>query len=173
MPIAPPRKFPARTLLVVLLAAVCVGCGQAGVETKPAYLAELEARFVERHGQLYFVNDVKTGCHLATQHGMPCLFFFTAEWCTFCHRMADTAFADAAVGLLGQNFVCVLVDADRERDLCAYFAVTGFPTVEFVSPQGQSLHRLVGQQSPANLVVGMQAALGRFAWLSDSQTKTR
>ncbi len=171
MPVAHPRKFSARTLLVVLIAALCVGCGQAGVDTKPDFLTGVDPGLLERHGQLYFVNDVQTGCQLSKQRGLPCLFFFTAEWCTFCHRMADTAFADSAVGELGQNFVCVMVDADRERDLCSYFSVTGFPTVEFVSPQGQSLHRLVGQQSPANLVAGMQAALGRFAWLSDSQLR--
>jgi thiol:disulfide interchange protein len=96
------------------------------------------------------------------------LFFFTAKWCTFCHQMADTAFVDEQVGQLGQNFVCVLVDADLERGLCHHFSVSGYPTVEFVSPQGHSLHRLVGQQSPAHLAAGMQAALGRLAWLSDS-----
>lgn len=151
--------------------ALCVGCGQADIESPPEFLSGVDAQFVERHGQLYFVNDVQAGCQLARQRGLPCLFFFTAEWCTFCHRMADTAFADAAAGELGQNFVCVLVDADHERDLCAYFSVTGFPTVEFVSPQGQSLHRLVGQQTPSNLVAGMQAALGRVAWLNDSQVR--
>jgi thiol:disulfide interchange protein len=114
------------------------------------------------------VNNVEVGYKLAQERGLPCLFFFTANWCTFCHRMAETAFPDEQVGQLGQNFVCVLVDADRERGVCQYFAVSGYPTVEFVSPQGQSLHRLVGQQSAADLAVGMQSALGRYAWLSKS-----
>jgi thiol:disulfide interchange protein len=171
MPVAVPRKLTACTLLVAALTSLCLGCGQSGTESKSDVLAQLDPQFVEQHGQLYFVNDVKAGCQLAAERGMPCLFFFTAEWCTFCHRMADTAFSDTRVGQLGQNFVCVIVDADRDADMCRYFAITGFPTVEFVSPQGHSLHRLVGQQSPSDLAMGMQAALGRFAWMSDSQLR--
>jgi thiol:disulfide interchange protein len=155
----------------MLLASLCGGCGQQNAKTEPVFPADMNPLVVERHGQLYFVNDVQAGCRAAQQHGLPCLFFFTADWCTYCHRMADSAFSDAQVGLLGQNFVCVLVNADRDRELCAYFSVTGFPTVEFASPQGQSLHRLVGQQSASELAAGMRAALGRFAWLSDSQLR--
>jgi thiol:disulfide interchange protein len=150
---------------------MCVGCGRAESSSQAQVLTGIDPQIVEQHGQLYFVNDVKAGCQLATERGMPCLFFFTAEWCTFCHRMADTAFSDEQVGQLGQNFVCILVDADRETQYCRYFAVTGFPTVEFVSPHGHSLHRLVGQQSPSDLAAGMQAALGRFAWMNDSQLR--
>jgi len=168
MPDSALRVLQVRLLCTVLLASACVGCGQSGGEQRQDITAGVDAQFLEQHGQLTFVNNVEVGCKLATAHGMPCLFFFTAEWCTFCHRMSETAFADEHVGMLGQNFVCVLVDADRERGLCNYFAVTGYPTVEFVSPQGQSLHRLVGQQSPADLAVGMQAALGRFAWINNS-----
>lgn len=167
MPVAAPRRDSACPALMVLLATLCVGCGQTKYD--PHYA--LEPRFVERHGQLDFVNNVQAGCRLATERGMPCLFFFTAEWCTYCERMADTAFADPTVGALGRNFVCVLVDADREPELCRYFSVTGFPTIEFVTPRGHSLHRLVGQQSPADLAAGMHAALGRYAWLSETKLR--
>jgi thiol:disulfide interchange protein len=153
---------------VVLLASACAGCGSSGTDPVQDHLAGVDAQFLERHGQLTFVNNVEVGYKLAQERGMPCLFFFTAKWCTFCQRMATTAFPDAQVGQLGQNFVCVLVDADREQGVCQYFAVSGYPTVEFISPQGQPLHRLIGQQSPADLAAGMQAALGRFAWLSNS-----
>jgi thiol:disulfide interchange protein len=168
MPSTSLRQWPIHIICIVLLASLGLGCGSSGPEQPQDILAGVDARFLEQHGRLTFVNNVEVGCQLAANRGMPCLFFFTAEWCTFCHRMAETAFADENVGLLGQNFVCVLVDADKERSLCHYFFVTGYPTVEFVSPQGQSLHRLVGQQSPADLVAGMQAALGRFAWLNNS-----
>ena len=146
------------------------GCGQAASEA-PAFLASVDPTLIKRHGQLYFVNDVRTGCQIAAQDRMPCLFFFTADWCTFCHHMAATAFLEPAVGELGRSFVCILVDADRESELCRYFSVTGYPTVEFVSPDGHSLHRLVGQQSPTSIVAGMRAALGRYAWVSDLRSK--
>jgi thiol:disulfide interchange protein len=167
MPALIPRHLP----LFALLASACLGCGHSNREQHRDTLANVDSRYIEQHGQIRFVNNVEVGCNVAAEHGMPCLFFFTAEWCTYCHRMAETAFADKRVGQLGVNFVCVIVDADRERELCSYFSVTGFPTVEFVSPHGQSLHRLVGQQSPADLAAGMQAALGRYAWLDNSRMR--
>jgi thiol-disulfide isomerase/thioredoxin len=167
MPYVSVRSFRVGVLLAV--ASLCAGCGQSGLEGKPEFLAELDPQFISPQGRLFFVNDVRRGCEVASQKSLPCLFFFTADWCTFCHRMAENAFVDDRVGEIGQNFVCILVDADRERDLVGYFAVTGYPTVEFVSPRGQSLHRLVGQQSPENLAAGMQAALGRFAWINGTQ----
>ncbi len=166
-----PRKIRVRTLLIVLMAGLSMGCGDASRKSQPEFLTAVDAKFIKQHGQLYFVNDVRTGCQIAADRGLPCLFFFTAEWCTFCHRMAETAFSDPQVGMLGQNFVCVLVDAEQQRDVCAYFDVSGFPTVEFVSPQGQSLQKLVGQQSAENLAAGMQTALSRLAWLSGSQLR--
>jgi thiol-disulfide isomerase/thioredoxin len=169
MPYASVRSFRVGLLLAVV--SVCAGCGQSGLEGKPEFLAELDSQFISPQGRLFFVNDVRRGCEVASQKGLPCLFFFTADWCTFCHRMAESAFVDDRVGELGQNFVCILVNADRERDLVGYFAVTGYPTVEFVSPHGQSLHRLVGQQSPEGLAAGMQAALGRFAWINGTQLR--
>lgn len=162
------RPVQLRFVSVLLLASVCAGCGSSETAQVQDPLAGVNAQFLERHGELTFVNNVEVGYKVAQDRGLPCLFFFTAKWCTFCHQMADTAFPDEQVGRLGQNFVCVLVDADRDRGLCHYFSVSGFPTVEFVSPQGQSLHRLVGQQSPADLAAGMQAALGRYAWLNNS-----
>lgn len=157
-----------RFIVIALLASACAGCGNTRTDQAQDPLASVDAQYLERHGQLTFVNNVEVGSRLAQERGLPCLFFFTAEWCTYCHNMAATAFNDEHVGQLGQNFVCVLVDADRNRGVCDYFSVSGYPTVEFVSPQGQSLHRLVGQQSPDDLAAGMQAALGRFAWLSNS-----
>lgn len=168
MPCPSLRTLPLRVVVVALLASACVGCGSSATDESQDPLAGIDASFLERHGQLTFVNNVEVGYKLAQDRGMPCLFFFTANWCTFCHQMAETAFPDERVGQLGRNFVCVLVDADRERGLCQYFAVSGYPTVEFVSPQGQSLYRLIGQQSAADLAAGMQAALGRYAWLSNS-----
>lgn len=174
MPNEKPRKFLAHAvlLLVPMCAAVvsCGGCGESSSD-KPSVLSNLDGNQIEQHGQLYFVKDVRAGLRLASEQQVPCLFFFTAEWCTFCHHMAETAFIEPAVGDLGRNFVCILVDADRNKDLCQYFSISGFPTVEFTSPQGHSLHRLVGQQSPESLAAGMRAALGRYAWVSGTQVR--
>lgn len=166
-----PSVFPRPFAAMLMLAMACVGCGDSLQHGRPSFLAGIDPQLIERHGNLYFVTNPNVGYQVASDQGLPCLIFFTAEWCSFCHRMAETTFDDSQVGQLGQNFVCITVDADRQRLLCGHFSINGFPTVEFVSPQGRSLHRLIGQQSAAQLAAGMQTALGRFAWVSDSRLR--
>ena len=116
MPDSAVRRLLVRFALALPLAIACTGCGYSAIDHGHDVYSRVEAGLLERHGQLTFVNDPAVGLDLATQGGMPCLFFFTAEWCTYCHRMADSAFADETVGLLGQSFVCVLVDADHRPE---------------------------------------------------------
>lgn len=161
--------------LTVLLSAVAMlallGCGQCGSRTDA--LCEVSPNLIERHGNVQFVSDPAVGLQIAAEHGLPCLLFFTAEWCTYCHRMEDAAFGDDVVSALADGFVCILVDADREPDICRQYEVSGFPTVQFVAPDGRLLHRLVGCQTASKLATGMRAATSRYAWLTGSATTLR
>ncbi len=158
---------------LALLAVLGSGCGFLIDDSVPPALQEIPSRLVERHGGLHFVLDPRVGCQVAARQGLPCLLFFTAEWCTYCHQMEDSAFRDAAVHSLAEGFVCILVDADREPQLCEHYGVSGFPTVQFVAADGRALHKLVGRQSAAELATGMRAASKRFAWLTGGSTTVR
>ena len=63
------------------------------------------------------------------------------------------------------QFVCVLVDADAEPEVCRRLQVSGYPTVELISPAGASLGRMTGWQSAPGFVHSLEAALHRYAWL--------
>jgi len=161
------------TSLVVLALAVS-GCQRAEQNTASSgALAGVHAKLLIPRGRLLFVNDVEAGRSLAAEKDLPCMLFFTADWCTYCHEMEETAFCDPEVAQMAGNFVCVLVDADHEKEVCEQFSVSGYPTIQFVSSRGRVLNRLVGRQSSPELVAGMRAALKRFAWLDDPATKLR
>ena len=147
-----------------------VGC-QPNATNPEHVLRGIDPTLVVERGQIQFVNDATIGLQLARQQRLPALLFFTAEWCTFCHQMEETAFMDATIGALAKNFVCVLVDADRHGELCRRFGIRGFPTVQFLSADGRKLHRLVGRQSASQLTSGMHAALSRLAWLDNTDLK--
>jgi len=149
------------------------GCGLGPDGTVPLALKEVAPHLIERHGNLYFVREPVAGRYAAATHGLPCLLFFTAEWCTYCYQMEDAAFSDDAVSALAEGFVCILVDADREPQLCEHYGVSGFPTVQFIAADGRALHRLVGRQSAAELATGMRAASKRYAWLTGGSTTVR
>ena len=152
--------------LLALILLGPTGCNQDGLSEFPTSLDDVSPHVVKQLGGLHFVNDPSMGYQLASQQGLPCLMFFTANWCTYCHDMEETAFRDPTVETLAEGFVCIMVDADREPGLCQKFAVSGFPTIQFIAADGRILHRLVGRQTASSLATGMRAASQRFAWLN-------
>ena len=111
------------------------------------------------HGQLKFVAPFASGCRQAAAESKPTLLFFTAEWCQFCHQMEAESFTDPRVVSLSERFICTLVDADAEPEVCRRFQINGYPTIQFLSPQGVPLNRIVGKQPGHQLVMAMQTAL--------------
>ena len=110
-----------------------------------------------------FVKGYQHGNDLARQLRRPMLLFFTAEWCQYCHQLAEEAFCNEEVVDLSRRFVCVVVDADAEPEICRRFQVRGYPTVLFVSQAAAPLSRIVGKQPPADFVARMRAALQSVA----------
>ncbi|HET6883484.1 MAG TPA: thioredoxin family protein, partial [Pirellulales bacterium] len=114
-------------------------------------------------GRIAFIEGFERGYEKARAQQKPMLLFFTAAWCKYCHQMAQEAFVQDGVIELSQNFVCVLVDADAEPQVCRQFEVRGFPTIQFVSSQGTRLNRITGKQPAHQLIAQMQAALHALA----------
>jgi len=127
---------------------------QAAAEGRPAQVAR---------GRLRFIEGYERGYSEARRQNKPLMLFFTAEWCHYCHQMADEALANDQVVSLSERFVCVLVDADAAPDVCRQFRVSRFPTIQFVSPQGVVLNRLEGKRPGHQVTIAMQAALQTVA----------
>lgn len=121
----------------------------------------------QSEGSLPFVKGFEAGYERATTARKPMLIFFTAEWCHFCHQMADETFTNPQIVALADHFVCILVDADAEPHICKRFRVQGYPTVQFLSPRGVPLNRLVGRKPSRQLMAAMQAALDNVARKND------
>jgi len=151
------------------LLALLAGC-EIGVESPPNGSTATANATVTRpqvaRGNLRFIEGYAQGCQQAASEGKPMLFF-TAKWCHFCHQMADEAFTHPQVVSLSEHFVCVLIDADAEPDVCRQFQVMGFPTIQFLSPRGVPLERMVGKRPGNQLMMTMQAALQNVARRDD------
>jgi thiol:disulfide interchange protein len=132
------------------------------MEQQPSAAAPLTARRVAL-GRVRFVEGFRAGYDQALQDGRPMLVFFTAEWCHFCHEMAEEAFNDAQVVRLASQFTCIVVDADAEPETCKQMHVDGFPTIQFLTPRGAPLNRLVGKRPSEQLIASMHEALQSVA----------
>jgi thioredoxin-like negative regulator of GroEL len=172
-------KHAATWTCAALIASLLAGCevgveGTPSVTTGPAPSVEQSSIQQEparnsrvARGNLRFVEGYAAGYEQAASQGKPMLLFFTAPWCHFCHQMADEAFTHPQVVSLSEHFVCILIDVDAEPDVCRQFQVSRYPTIQFVSPRGVPLERVVGKQPGHQLMMAMQSALQSVARRAD------
>lgn len=147
----------------LLVVALLSGCSNSdSTELHASAEQSVSAPTVVR-GNIHFIEGFDRGQEEANRTGKPMMLFFTASWCTYCHQMAADAFTVPQAVELAQRFTCVLIDADDEAAVCEKFQVRGYPTIQFVSPGGAPLNRLVGKQPGQQLVMEMHAALQTVA----------
>ncbi len=145
----------------VLLFAVSGGCDCP----EPPSLAMLrEARGAQDMPEtppaaVQFVDDFDRGLEQAMRDGKPLLLFFHVRDCVYCSRMLNETLTDPEVVRLSERFVCIRIEADASREVCRKFHVEAFPTVQFISPQGVPLSRLLGKTDAEAFVSQMEAAL--------------
>ena len=76
----------------------------------------------------------------ARAESKPVLLFLAPTWCRFSAEMERTSYADERVAALAAaRFVPVRVDADRRPDLGQRYALGGWPTTAFLTPDGDLL----------------------------------
>ena len=76
----------------------------------------------------------------ADRAGKPVLCSLTAPWCEWCHRMDEETYSDPKLAAnIGDSFVPVRVDIDRNPRVRERYNMGGFPTTVFLTPDGEVL----------------------------------
>ncbi len=132
-------------LLILALTLIC--CFTASAVAKPLVWLPLDQGVTQAQQKKRFV-----------------LVHFYADWCQDCHRMAKEMSSDPAlVQRLNQSFVTVRISQKEKRQLTyqgktqsesqwvRQFRPPGFPTLMFLSPEGQEIGKMPGYIPPAEL----------------------
>lgn len=70
----------------------------------------------------------------------PILLSITASWCSWCHEMDRTVFADEEIAsLIEQHYLPIRVEKDKRPDLNERYNQGGWPTNVFLTPEGELL----------------------------------
>lgn len=101
-----------------------------------------------------WTDNFRLATQLAQKENKPILMLFTgSDWCGFCIKMEQNAFSNPAFGdFLNKNFVLFKADfpihkqipediRKQNRQLSNKYAVTGYPTIVIISPDGKELTR--------------------------------
>lgn len=95
-------------------------------------------------------TSLQKAAELAQKSGKPILVQFTAEWCTFCHKMLDETLSNQKIAKqINECFIPVVLDADANEQIVAALGVEAFPTTVVISSDLKSANRMVGFFQPA------------------------
>jgi thiol:disulfide interchange protein len=133
------------------------GCDSWVVPTQPT--APKSPALTTSLPTVAFSLDHDAAIARAQRSGQPVLLFFTAEWCKYCHQLADEVLSLPEIQNLTRSFQCIQIDADAQPELCKQYGVTGFPTLICLGAQGQLTARMVGKQTPAVVQNTLQSVL--------------
>ncbi|MDR2439950.1 MAG: thioredoxin family protein [Planctomycetaceae bacterium] len=106
-----------------------------------------------------FLDDYSLGFEKAKQEMKLILLFFTIPNSDASQRMMETTFHDEEIKRLSNRFVCIRIDGSKESDFCKSIGIKGFPTVLFMTPQGEELQRLTGKLTPDQLALPMHVMI--------------
>lgn len=113
-------------------------------------------------GIRFFSGSWKAALAEAKRQNKPLFVDVYANWCPPCRRMAREAFPDARVGEKYNNrFINYRIDAEVGEgvDLTRSYAVTSYPTLLYVAPNGELMQRSVGYGGTTSLLTLADRAL--------------
>ena len=97
-------------------------------------------------------SDIEASLKRANESGRLVLMKFTADWCGPCKKMERETFSQPEMSaFVNQQFVPVLVNADKHKELMQHLKITSIPTLLVVSPDMVILNRMNGFQTQAKL----------------------
>ena len=76
----------------------------------------------------------------AREQDKPLVLFLTAFWCRYCQRMDEEAFSENEnIALLNAYFISIRADDAQRPDVNTRYNLNGWPTIAFMSPEGDLL----------------------------------
>ena len=100
---------------------------------------------------------------LAETLDLPVMLYITAPWCEPCHLMEETTLADPdVVATLNDDFIPILVDADKRPDVDSRYNRGGWPTTAFLNAEGEVLesHNFLTAEQ---MLMALQRVKARYA----------
>ena len=97
------------------------------------------------------------GVAMAKEQGKKAVVFFSASWCSYCAKMKKTTFQnDEVIQYLNENYIPIMVNSDKEREIVSSYNVRGLPTLWFLKEDGTGLTMRPGYVDAKSLMIMMK-----------------
>ncbi|MHC4169367.1 MAG: thioredoxin family protein [Planctomycetota bacterium] len=82
---------------------------------------------------LKWVNSYQAGMNAARARKRPVLIKFEAEWCEWCKKLDSEVFAQPQIIKALENYVCIKVDVDKQRNAALAYKIRSLPRIIIVN----------------------------------------
>lgn len=90
-------------------------------------------------------HSYEEGMQKARRLGMDMVFYFHADWCTYCVRMQKETFGHASViDFMNTRVIAVKVDVDENKKIARSFGVRGLPATVLLTRNGERVGPMPG-----------------------------
>ena len=109
-------------------------------------------------GVAWFEGSFAEALAEARARHLPLMVDVYATWCGPCHALDREVFARGDVAAEARHYLPVKLDGESEdgEEVRTRYNVVGFPTVLFLTPEGEEIDRLFGFVPPEEFVRAMQ-----------------
>jgi len=105
-------------------------------------------------------SDYQQARKEAQEKKLPLILDFCMQGCIPCRRLEETTFRDPRVlAIVGEKFVALKVEQERDPNLVKALRIHGFPTIVLAGPDGSILNTLEGYQEAPALIHALQRAI--------------
>lgn len=121
-----------------------------------------------------WMSDYQAGLERARIERKPVMIDFYTAWCYYCKVLDAKTYTDPSVIARSKDFVCLKINAEREKQLARERRITGYPIIVFLSREGMETERLYGYQTAASLKGDLDRILsdtGRLNMLTEKYKK--
>lgn len=91
-----------------------------------------------------WVQSLDEALKQAKAEKKPVMIEFYQSWQQWCKVLDERTLANPEIVALSNKFVCLRVDAEKSEALAQKYEVKSYPTVVYLNPAGELIHRVVG-----------------------------